>query len=447
MIAPSSSYPRTLIVGNHMSEFSGTGVFLRMLFTGWPAARLACISSSGLTPDWTRCHHYYRTGDQEFRLRPPLSWIAPARNSGPVPSPILRPESSNSVPRTNKLARHLARHLWHNVIRPSGGDALYQVAPSAQLLAWIRGINPEIIYGQCADLASVRFLRRIQQALGLPLVLHLMDDWAGTLYQTMSPSRFLRSRYQSEFAEVIQSAAVVLGICREMAEVYEQRYHRPVLWLHNPVDLEAYRPFTRSQWSPGKPFRLRYGGRVGWAIRNSLVDISKTVSSLHQKGFEISFDVTTSNQDQLPGICRKLPGVSVCSPCPLAELPRLQAEADVLIVCYDFDAESMRLARYSMPGKMAECMASGTPILVYGPAGLPVVEYAKRLKWGYVVDTPDPVKLSSAVQKLFESAALRERLGQTALRVASERHDAKQVSLQLHDLIQSALRPSVKCVL
>jgi glycosyltransferase involved in cell wall biosynthesis len=130
--------------------------------------------------------------------------------------------------------------------------------------------------------------------------------------------------------------------------------------------------------------------------------------------------------------------VAVQSPGPLADLPRLQAEADVLVVCYDFDAESFQMARYSMPGKLAECMASGSAILIYGPAGLPVVEYAKRSGWGKVVDRQDPAALRAALRELMDSAALREQLGRTARRLAAERHDAKAVSEELRRLLTAA---------
>ena len=87
-----------------------------------------------------------------------------------------------------------------------------------------------------------------------------------------------------------------------------------------------------------------------------------------------------------------------------------------------------------MPSKLADCMASGTPILVYGPAGLPVVEYARREGWGMVVDRRDPVALGLAVRELMDSTVLREKLGTTAQRLAAERHDATAVSREMQGI-------------
>ena len=278
----------------------------------------------------------------------------------------------------------------------------------------------------------------MQQALGLPLVLHFMDDWSETNYRGGWAARLLCRAFQAEFRELIRAADVTIAICQEMAEEYEKRYQRPVLWLPMPVEVGPYQAAARTQWTAGRPFRLRYGGRVGWAIRDSLADIASAVHSLREGGADVVFDLVTFQTDQVPAACFASTGVAVQTPGPLDELPRVQAEADVLVVCYDFDPESFRQARYSMPSKLADCLASGTPILVYGPAGLPVVEYARREGWGKVVDRRDPAALQAAVRELMDSPALREQLGRKAKRLATERHDAKVVSNEIRRILAAA---------
>jgi glycosyltransferase involved in cell wall biosynthesis len=424
-----ADYPRTLIVGAHFSEQSGAGTFLGRLFSGWPVERLTTVCGGALSLDWRRCRRHYRTGDLEFRLRPPFKGLVPAAASGAVLPSVTAVSPALAPPPTISLGRRLAQYPWRVLLQLlGGGEILYRVGPSPQLVAWARESQPEVLYGHCSSLNSVRFLRRMQQALGLPLVLHFMDDWPATLYGESWTSRILRPRYLTEFAELVRSANVAIAICQDMEQEYGKRYQRPVLSLPMPVELDAYQAAARSQWTAGHPFRLRYGGRVGWAIHESLADLARAIHTLREQGADVVFDLVTFQTKQVPAACFASGGVSVQIPGPLRDLPRLQAEADVLVICYDFDPESFRQARYSMPSKLAECMASGTPILVYGPAGLPVVEYARREGWGKVVDSRDPLALGTAVRELMGSPGLREQLGRTAKRLAAERHDARMVS-------------------
>ena len=433
------SYPRTLIVGAHFSEQSGSGTYLGRLFSGWPLEALATVAVECGTLDWRRCRRHYRIGGRELRLSPPFRRLVRTTASGPIlPCETVVPLTA-AAPTRVALGRRLGQYPWRAFLRLlGGGEVLYSVAPSPELLDWANAFHPEAIYGQFSSLNSLRFLRRFQQALKLPLVLHFMDDFPEAYYRDGVAARCLRPRYLQEFEVLVGSASAAIAICQEMAEEYEQRYRRSVLSLPMPVELGDHRATARTQWTAGHPFRVRYGGRLGWAIRESLADLARAIRTLRGDGAEIELDIATFQPENVPAACIGGAGVEVRVPGPLAEAPRVQAEADVLAICYDFDPQSFRQARYSMPAKMADCMASGTPILVYAPAGLPVVEYARREGWGKIVDRRDPQVLLSALRELMSSATLREQLGRRARSLAVGRHDAAVVSDNLRNLLASA---------
>ena len=74
-------------------------------------------------------------------------------------------------------------------------------------------------------------------------------------------------------------------------------------------------------------------------------------------------------------------------------------------------------------------MASGTPILVYGPPISSNVRYAIREDWGFVVKKPGKTRLVDAIIiiKLMKDHKLRVRLGRCARALAFRNHDATDV--------------------
>jgi glycosyltransferase involved in cell wall biosynthesis len=109
-----------------------------------------------------------------------------------------------------------------------------------------------------------------------------------------------------------------------------------------------------------------------------------------------------------------------------------------LVVPVNFDEQSIINVQYSMPTKVPEYMASGTPVLVYAPAHMPATEYARREAWGYVVDRSDRRLLEKALLDLIKSEELRARLGTRGRELALCNHDARVVRGQFRQLMQKA---------
>jgi hypothetical protein len=85
-------------------------------------------------------------------------------------------------------------------------------------------------------------------------------------------------------------------------------------------------------------------------------------------------------------------------------------------------------------------MASGTPILVYGPRDIATVRYADRDAWGHVVSTPGVPALQKSLAWLMADQAARERLGRRAQMLADERHDAARVRPAFWSALAAASR-------
>jgi len=425
----SSNWPRTLVVGPAFSKEYGTGTYISHLFSGCPPERVAVVTSVPNRLDWGRCSQVYRLGCSELRWPAVLQWANPQMDSGPMSENKLVVRRTPSVP----------SRILLKTFKLFFGTADFMVSPriSREMERWVRDFSPEVIYGHYGNIAAARLLIELKEMLAIPLVIHIMDDWGENMYLSGPLSARLRQAWKRVDCDVIACADVVAGICREMAEAFEQRYGRKWMSVPMPIDTRAWKDFARQHWDASSPFRIRYGGRIGWSIRESIVEVARMVDGFCAEGRAVEFHIRTPEPESLVGTLQGLRGVSIGNLEPYETLPASQAGADALLICYDFDPASFRGARYSMASKLTECMASGTPCLVFGPPGLPVVEYARRDGWGMVVDNPKDLKAS--MLRLMDEKLIREQMGRRALELVATRHDAFVVAEAFRKLLTSGV--------
>lgn len=175
----------------------------------------------------------------------------------------------------------------------------------------------------------------------------------------------------------------------------------------------------------------------------SILDICRSVARLNDQGFAVTFDIASptlhraANKEALT----IHPSIRLVTPTEddRAFFEQLAA-ADALVLPVNYDAETIEFIRYSMPTKVPAYMASGTPILVYGPHGVAQVDYAEREAWGHVVSDRAPGALDTGLRRILSDSALRESLRVRAQALAVANHDSTKVRTQFQSTLKAAAR-------
>ena len=428
---------KTLIFGAQFSNDYGSGIFTTHLFSGWSKENLASISTSKFAQNWDVCNQHYCIGDKEIVAPRYFNLTREPRLSGALSTNDLKPIRSNIGEKVNSST---FKRIGSKILSWVGGkELLSKTRISNELLSWIDKFKPDILYGVCSNYSSVKLLRDLHSSLDIPFVLHFMDDWPSILYSNGLAKYTIRCKYKRVFNKLIKQADAVIAISESMAQEYEKRYKVPILSLPIPIDIRPYKETYRSNWEFKKQFKIRYGGRIGWAINICLETFALAVDKLAQEGYCILFEIATNQIEKVPAICNRIETVKVTKLPPLSELPQISVESDLHLICYDFDDYSIKQAKFSMPGKLPACMASGTPILVYAPLSLPVTQYAIKSKWGYVSTSSSIDDLICDLRKLIDSEILRSKFGTVARKIALEKHDALLVSGLLKEILYDLL--------
>jgi glycosyltransferase involved in cell wall biosynthesis len=307
---------------------------------------------------------------------------------------------------------------------PDGGH----LTPALE--SWIAAFRPDVLYTILGSIGMMELIDEVRTRFRLPLVVHFMDDWSEQLYRGGMLASLPRARMRALLRRLVGAAAARLAIGDAMAEAYRRRYGAAFTPFQNAIDLGAVRARSDAD-SVGSPCRVLYVGSIFVnAQSQSLIDIARAVSRLAAAGRAVRLDIYSPAHlaERFRGALEVSPAVTLHDTIVDDDaFFRAIADADILVLPVNFDDESIRLIRYSMPTKLPAYLASGTPVLAYGPRGIAQIDDAARHGWGLVVESRAEDALAAALTRLSEDVPLRRDLSRRARALAETRHDVRRV--------------------
>ncbi len=420
------TYPRVLIISPSVfNQYTGTGVLLTNLFRGWPRENLAIVHGDPIPADDAVCPRAFNVGLDEIHWTVPFSWFQRTRTA----------ERADAAA-GGAVRLHAGGTGWRRALkRVLGSELPWTAALSPALTAWVESFKPELIYVLPGG-PYIRLALAAAERWRVPLVAHMMDDWPSAPLGGGLGS-LVQARLRGDLRRLFERAQAPLAISDEMATAYADRYHRPFQAFQNPVDLEARLPLARRSWTRGDEFRLIYVGSIlPNAQLESLADMGRAVQSMADGGDRVRLDIHSAWAAGHAAALSAGGAVGLHDALDEAHVFPALAAADLLVLPVNFDEASQKFIRYSIPAKVPLYLASGTPVLVYGPRAAAVVSYAERDGWGRVVSVRSSGQLRDAIGGLMADEVERRRLAETALSVARARHDAARV----REDFQSVLR-------
>jgi len=423
------------------NKTTGGGITFSNLFAGWPKEAIATVHSDPVPVTYETCERYYRLSEREIRRWGWLRHIPLGKPVANVTVSVVPGAKRNWLFRALKVAK-----MW------VFGDGLPETTSlSPELEAWIAEFRPNVLYTILGSNAMMEMAERVRARFNLPLVVHIMDDWASVLYQGGLLSFVQRRRKERLMQHLMDVAAVRMAICDAMADAYRVRYRQPFLAFQNTVDVVALERFVKNPDRVGRPVRVAYIGSIfPFAQLDSLADVCRAVQHLADSGMEIRMEIYSPTFLSAQYRDQFVVGTAVELHDTIRDdekfFATLQA-VDVLVLPVNFDTYTKNYIRYSMPTKVPAYLAIGTPILAYGPADVAQIDYAATAGWGLVVTERDSVKVQAALRALATDGDLRCRLHAQARRMARERHDKSTVRAQFQSVMAEAVTRQGKAVM
>jgi glycosyltransferase involved in cell wall biosynthesis len=309
-------------------------------------------------------------------------------------------------------------YLAARVIRPVAdiGETTAKLrAVTAHAIRAIEAESPDVVLAPSGDPVFVVAAANAAKATGKPLFVHLFDLLAGNRYTL--PKRVLAS---SAERFVLTQASKVAVPNEAMAGYYRARLGIEPIVVPNGI---AVPPFTPAKPAVSTPPTILYTGAIYWAQLDAVRDLAHALRRLPAVRLQLRTGASPLALMRA-GVRRDEISVGVGNE---DEARQAQRSADLLFLPLSFGGPGRDVIRTALPGKTAEYLVSGTPILVHAPPDAYVSQYARKAGWGYVVDKLDPGALVDAIQELLSNSRLRSDLVEAAYREAATSHDMNRI--------------------
>lgn len=432
--------PKVLIIGQTFNSITGGGITQSNLFSGWDKDKLAVACTAHLLRDSDRniCNNYYQLGRNEHKWVFPFNYLQRDFSSG-----LLKEEKSYSpnltINKNNLFRSKLVGTVFYPFIRYTGLiHCISKIRLSREFRNFLDQFNPDVIYAQGQDRERILFTLLVHSYLKKPLIFHMMDDWPSTIGNKGLFKKYWHNKIDHDFRVLLDKASLLMGISDAMANEYKIRYNKTFITFHNPINISLWKEYQKFDYELNSSPTILYAGRVGLGIQSSLETVAKAVHSINiELNTSIKFILQTAEKPIWSNIYTCVVHRNFV---PYNDLPRVFSESDILLLLYDFSMESIKYIKYSMPTKAPEYMISGTPILVFAPEGTAIIDYAKKYGWAKIVIENNEHELTTAIKDLIQNKTLREKIGQSAIKIAQKKHNSTIVSNNFKILICSLVQ-------
>ncbi len=422
--------PRILIFGQPFNKKYGGGITLTNLFKGWDKNRIAVAATGHVMTDVTTdvCDTYYQLGVEEFKWRFPFNLFQKKFPSGIISFNDKLSESPRPVKKGRR--RFFVTKVFYPALEWMG---LYH-SSSTYLLSdnfkeWLKIFKPDVLYLQISSYDTILFAHKLHDFLGIPIVMHMMDDWPSTISRTGPFKKFWSKRIDREIKRLLDKTDLCLSISEAMSAEYLRRYGKAFKPYHNPIDISNWNPYLKTDFTLQEDWvKILFSGRVGTGITSSLIEISDAINELNHKGIRSKLYIQSPSVNN--DLVKRLSSSSNVIINPVArysDLPAIYSNADILVIANNFDKASISFLKYSMPTKASEFMISGTPILVYSHGDTAVSKFFSENECGHCVTEHSITKLVDGFFEMISNENYRKELSRKAVNIASQQFDINKV--------------------
>lgn len=240
--------------------------------------------------------------------------------------------------------------------------------------------------------------------LRIPFYAYIFDDY---LYQWAKSMHRSFARCAERIA--LRRAKAVIVPNEFLRDEYYRRYRIKPTVIHNACENLQIVKEPDIPWpSSNDEIKIVYTGAVYHAHFDAFRNLMAAIKLLGRTNIRLHLYTAQPRVElERENICGPIIYHNHLTPSHLLDV---QKSADILFLALAFHSEIPEVIKTSSPGKMAEYMVSGRPILVHAPADSFISCYFEEYKCGLVIDKSNPEILAQAISRIIDDMKLRKKL-------------------------------------
>lgn len=421
-----------IISHNPITTQNNMGKTFLSLFSGFDREELCQLYIYPTLPNVDRCGSFYRVTDKQM-----LVSLVPGRKAGGViPKEQIRAtEGLYEQPKDESLYRNRKNK---SPLRRLLRDALWSVGNwySRDLKAWLDREKPECIFvAPGAAKFIYDFALRISRDRDIPVVTYICDEFY-FVQESERPLEKLRLRlFRDKMRSLMDNTAHLVTISEELREAYVREFGVKATTLMTGAGIPAAERVSEEQ-----PCQVCYFGNIRANRYVSLCEIGRELDAINRSGgTDYRLKIYTMEKDA--AILEQLRQIKAIELHPFVTGEAFEREfrrAQLLLHVEAFDEESIDRVRHSVSTKIADSLASGIPLLAYGPDRVSSMKHL--LRHGCAITATSQDQLHNMLIRAFRDEDARIQAASRGLEVAGTWHDSEKTGLQLRQILEEAIK-------
>lgn len=428
-------HPRVLIVGTVPYNKQSTSRAFDAYFHNWERENMAQIFSNTKTPPKGHCGTLYQITDKrllEHRFNHNVE-VGKIFNYDDLPDSWSDTdlEVGNGLFDTLYKWGSKNREIFHIVRKIIWKKSLWN---EQQLNEWLDRFNPQCVFLSFSDDCYIlEIALYVAKKYNIPICSSTGDDYYFNRHFSLNPFYHI---YWNMHMRLTREIFAWKGSAIYISDKIRDKYNREfgidgkTVYLVSDIKRREFRPINPQHLS------ITYFGNIRCGRNTSLNDIGIALGRINSNYKLLVY--SNENMPSVYGVFNGNPNVEFCGAIPYHEVMKKMVASDIVTIVEGFKKNEIAATRYSLSTKVADSLASGANILVYGSPECGAMEYMDAIGCATVCHNIE--ELEQGISRLITDVDLQHQNYELAQKSYLKNHTLAQSTKTVETLIENLVK-------